>query len=270
MSEQSTCMKSDKNRKENYSLYRMKNIMRCKEDSEYMGEVILANEDLIWHSVHKYIGKPDYLVKQYCLDKNDILQLGRLGIIKAIKAFDTDRGVKFSSFAVITIVREINCFLRDTGTIIRPTRSATTIITHISRIETEFGYLPPVEELSILLGEDVNKIKKALDVGRPVKYLHEPFKPASSSFDAPTSTVLDILEDEEKDVEEFVIDKIYVETLLERLKIHLTSKEWRVLQLRMQGFNQTQTAEKLKISQMSVSRIMNKIQNIKIINSYLT
>lgn len=248
-------------KKEQYSLYNMENIRRCKEDREYLGEVILANEELIWHSVHKYIGKPETLVKQYCLEKADILQLGRMGIIKAIKAFDIARGVKFSSFAVITIVREINCFLRDSGNIVRPTRTATTILHHISKIEADLGYLPTIEELSLLLGENVEQIKKALDVGRPVKYLQEPFlKASASSHEA--ATALDVLKDEGRDVEEYVLDKLYVTALLAQLQNQISLKEWQVLQLRMAGYNQTQTAEFLNVSQMCVSRTMKKIQNI--------
>lgn len=247
-------------RKEQYSLYNMDNIIRCKEDSDFMGEVILANEDLIWHSVHKYIGKPEALVKQYCLEKGDILQLGRLGIIKAMKAFDVSRGVKFSSFAVITIVREINCFLRDTGHIVRPTRTATNILQNISKIEADLGYIPAVEELSLLLGEDPQQIIKALDVGRPVKYLQEPLLTYSPSEQ--DSTIMDVLKDEANDVEAYVLDKLYVDSLLGELKSQLTAKEWQVVQLRMSGLNQTQAADFLKVSQMSVSRTMKKIRNI--------
>lgn len=262
MSEHTACKKQlVRKHKEQYSLYRVENIRRCKEDSDYLGEVILANEDLIWHSVHKYIGKPESLVKQYCLEKADILQLGRMGIIKAIKAFDIARGVKFSSFAVITIVREINCFLRDSGTIVRPTRTATTILQHIHKVEADLGYLPSIEELSVLLGENVDQIKKALDVGRPVKYLQEPFFQGSSASNE-VSTAMDVLKDEGKDVEEYVLDKLYVASVLGQLQEHITTKEWQILQLRMAGYNQTQTAQFLNVSQMCVSRAMKKIQNI--------
>ena len=126
----------------------MENIERCKVDESYLGDVLLVNEDLIWHSVHKYIGKPEVIIANNCIDKDDILQLGRLGFIKSIYAFETSRGIKFSSFSVTAIVREIRCFLRDSGSIIRPTRTANELIHKINRIDKELGYTPPIEELA--------------------------------------------------------------------------------------------------------------------------
>lgn len=98
-----------------YSLTCWENLERCQVDREYLGELLLVHEDLIWRSIHKYVGKPEMIARAYCLDKEDILQLGRLGMIKAVRAFDTGRGVRFSSFAVKVIAREVKCFLQDYG-----------------------------------------------------------------------------------------------------------------------------------------------------------
>lgn len=105
--------------KEYYSLYKMSNIERCKVDQQYLGDVMLVNENLIWHSIIKYIGYPDRVAEFNQLEKEDLFQLGSIGFIKAIRSFDTERGVKFSSFAVTAILREIKCYLRDnTGLIL--------------------------------------------------------------------------------------------------------------------------------------------------------
>lgn len=245
-----------------YSLT-MDNIERCKVDAEYLGDVMLVNENLIWHSVHKYVGNPMVIVKTNCIEKDDILQLGRLGFIKAIHAFDTTRGFEFSSFAVTAIVREIRCFLRDSGSIMRPTRTARDLINRINRIENEFGYLPSVEDLSILLDVKEDKIKKALQVGRPVKYLHERISNAGKDGGwGYETTLLDFIEDTSEKLEDKVIDQLYIDSVVNALGHYLSDLELQVLKLRLSGLSQTQTAKKKNISQMRVSRIMKKIANI--------
>jgi RNA polymerase sigma factor (sigma-70 family) len=239
----------------------MDNIERAKIEADYLGEILTVNENLIWHSIHKYVGKPEAITKNYCVEKDDIIQLGRIGFIKAIKAFDTTRGVKFSSFSVTAIVREIKCFLRDSASIIRPTRTANELIHRINRLENELGYLPSVEELADILDEPEERITKALRVGQPVKYLDEPMKRGSVDAGTVNSTSIDFIEDAQ-DVEMSVVDKVYVDSLIEAVSDRLSTQEIKVLSLRASGINQTQTAERLGISQMRVSRIMKKVAGI--------
>lgn len=246
-----------KRHKDFYALDKPDNIRRCKVDEIYLGDALLVNENLIWHSVHKYIGKPEALVKNNCVEKDDILQLGRLGFLKAMKAFDLSRGVKFSSFAVTAIVREIRCFLRDSASIIRPTRTANDLINRINRIEHELAYMPSVCDLAYLLDEDEEKITKALQVGQSVKYLDEPLRNSGASSDLYV-TRMDLIEDS-AGIEDEVLDKVYVDAILSTVKKKLSEKEINVLKHRIEGLNQTQTAEKEGISQMRVSRIMKKV-----------
>lgn len=240
-----------------YSMDVKENIIKAKNDEEYLGETLLANENLIWHSVHKYVGNPDVIVKNNCIEKDDILQLGRMGFIKSVKAFDVNRGVKFSSFSVTAIVREIRCFLRDSANIIRPTRTANDILNKIRRIELNLGYLPSTSELAILVDESEDKITKALRIGQNVKYLDEPI----TSYQSQDLTLLDTIESDEG-IEGDVLDKVYVDTVLSVVKEQLTDKEVKVLEHRICGFNQTQTAKRENISQMRVSRIMKKVAEL--------
>jgi RNA polymerase sporulation-specific sigma factor len=232
-----------------YSLDSMDNIERAKVDPDFLGDVLVVNENLIWHSIHKYCGKPEAIVNNYCIEKDDIIQLGRIGFIKAIKAFDTGRGVKFSSFAVTAIVREIKCFLRDSASIIRPTRTANELIQRIGRIENELGFLPSVEDLSLMLDEPDERITKALRVGQPVKYLDEP----CGFFEGALKlSHLDLVIDG-SDLESVVVDKVYADSIIETVRDRLSQKELAVLMRRASGLNQTQTADKENISQMRVS-----------------
>lgn len=238
-----------------YSLYDMKNIERCKVDPDYLGEVMIANENMIWYAIHKYIGKPEVIASNYGIEKDDILQLGRMGFIKAIKAFDTNRGIKFSSFAVTAIVREIRCYLRDSANIIRLTRTAHALLNDIKKVEKDLGYTPSVEELSMLLDEDEDKISKVLQVGKPVKYLDEQVKDNNNpNWD---------LEDKSLDnIEDIVVNKVYIDSIIDTIKNKLSEVELNVLKSQLNGFSQTQTAKEQNISQMRVSRIIKKIANL--------
>lgn len=242
--------------KKYYSMDEIHNIERCQADEHFLGDCVVVNENLIWHSVHKYIGKPEILTKNHCVEKDDILQLGRLGFLKAVKAFDTSRGVKFSSFAVTAIVREIRCFLRDSANIIRPTRTATELIHRINRLEHDMGYLPAAHEIAMLLDEEEEKVNKALQIGKGVKYLDEP---VGADDQHPQSvTLMDTIYSAEN-IEEDILDKMYVDAVLESVKRKLSEQEVTVLKHRVDGFNQTQTADMEDISQMKVSRIMRKV-----------
>jgi len=238
-----------------YSLYDMKNIERCKVDPDYLGEVMIANENMIWYAIHKYIGKPEAIASNYGIEKDDILQLGRMGFIKAIKAFDTNRGIKFSSFAVTAIVREIRCYLRDSANIIRLTRTAHALLNDIKKVEKDLGYTPSVEELSMLLDEDEDKISKVLQVGKPVKYLDEQVKDNNNhNWD---------LEDKSLDnIEDIVVNKVYIDSIIDSIRNKLSEVELNVLKSQLNGFSQTQTAKEQNISQMRVSRIIKKIANL--------
>lgn len=241
-----------------YSMDDTDNMQRAKVDEEYLGEAVLVNENLIWHSVHKYLGHPDVITRNNALEKDDILQLGRMGFLKSVKAFDITRGVKFSSFAVTAIVREIRCYLRDSANIIRPTRTANDILNRVRRIEHQLGYTPSTEDLSVLLDEDEEKITKALQIGQSVKYLDEPL----TNLQSQDITYLDTIESFDGDIEEEVLDKVYIDSIIEVASKKLSEKEVQVLKHRIGGYNQTQTAKRENISQMRVSRIMRKVAEI--------
>jgi RNA polymerase sigma-B factor/RNA polymerase sporulation-specific sigma factor len=238
----------------------MNNINRCKEDAEYLGEAMLANENLIWHSIHKYIGKPETIASNHGLEKDDILQLGRMGFIKAMKAFDTERGIKFSSFAVTAIVREVRCYIRDSSNIIRLTRTAHTLLNDIRKVEAELGYSPSTEDLAVLLNESEDKITKALQLGKPIKYLDENVQMADGG-DTQYSQ-MQLIEDTGVPIDFDVVDKVYIESIIDSIRDKLTDTEIKVLYSQLDGYSQTQTAKEQNISQMKVSRIIKKIANL--------
>lgn len=225
------------------------NAYRAKTDADYLGDVIVANENLIWHSCHKYVGNPDKLALYNGLEKDDILQLGRLGFIKAVNAFDPDRGIRFSSFAVITMVREIRCFLRDSSSIIRPTRSAYNLKIQIDKLVDDLGMTPTPEEIADLLDESVDKVNKVLILSDTPFYIDGSERP------------LDLI-DCSTDLEREVLDDTYLQDVINSLLPQLSEVEQAVLHLRLDGYSQTQVAKRLNISQMRVCRAIKKVATI--------
>lgn len=242
-----------------YSLNNMSNLDLAKRDSDFLGDLLILHETLIWHSVHKYIGKPEKLVQNYCVEKDDIIQLGRLGFMKAVLAFDTNRGVKFSSYAVPSIVREVRCYLRDNAPIIRPTRTAHELMNQINSLTGNGSEEESAELLAKILKKPEEQIKKVMLIGSRVKYLQEKVTDRSSIDSDPT--YMDFLTSS-ANTEEEATDSSYVKDVVASIQEQLSELELRVLQHRIAGLNQTQTAEIENISQMRAGRIMKKVAEL--------
>ena len=71
--------------------------------------VVNQNLGLVWSIVHRF--------KNNYYDKEDLFQIGCIGLMKAINNFDTNYGVQFSTYAVPIIMGEIKRYFRDDGTI---------------------------------------------------------------------------------------------------------------------------------------------------------
>ena len=95
------------------------------------------------------------------------MQVGTIGLIKAVDRFDPDRGVEFSTYATPTIVGEIKRHFRDRGWSIRVPRRLQEMRQHISqcdcRIVTEVRALPTVAELAEALDLSEEEIAEGLE-----------------------------------------------------------------------------------------------------------
>ena len=78
-------------------------------DRDACEQAVLENNGLIWSVVRRYYGRG--------VEPDDLYQLGRLGLVRAVRNFDESYGVKFSTYAVPKIAGEIRRFLRDDGAV---------------------------------------------------------------------------------------------------------------------------------------------------------
>ncbi len=101
----------------------------------------------------------------------DLMQIGTMGMIKAIHSFDISRGTAFSTYAVPLIVGEIRRHLRDDGLIrvSRGTRhTGMLLMRERARIQTEEGREPTVGELAVAVGVSVEEAAMALEALAPI------------------------------------------------------------------------------------------------------
>ena len=108
------------------------------------------------------------------IEYDDLYSAGCVGLMKAVRAFDPERGVRFSTYAVPVILGEIKRLFRDGGSI-RISRSLKELSVRIQRICEEFrqksGREPTLSELAALSGENEPIVAEALCVCQPLMSL---------------------------------------------------------------------------------------------------
>lgn len=131
--------------------------------------------------VENNIALVKYVIKRFIpsgKDWEDMYQLGCLGLVKAVRNFDTSIGVRFSTYAVPVILGEVRRFLRDDG-LIRVSRSirdnARTIWRYREKVASETGKSPTLDDIAAncdMPREDVviayDSLKPALSLSTPL------------------------------------------------------------------------------------------------------
>ncbi|MFH8387055.1 SigB/SigF/SigG family RNA polymerase sigma factor [Kitasatospora sp. NPDC018058] len=191
-------------------------------------------------------------------DLEDILQVGTIGLIKAVDGYDPDRGVEFVTYAIPTIAGEIKRFFRDTSWPVRVPRSTQelylTVARGSDRLEQELGRLPHPEEIAEDLHLTVEQATEGLLAGRV-------YRPNSldalrdQNTDETGSAMLDRLGGCDPGIELAVF-----RTAVRPLLAGLPEREQTVLKLRFwDGWTQSEIAARIGVSQMHVSRLLSAI-----------
>ena len=184
---------------------------------------------------------------------DDLIQVGTIGLIKAIDRFEIARGFEFSTFATPTIVGEIKRHFRDKTWAIRVPRRLQELGAAVNKANTELSQKldrsPTTKEIAKHLGVTVDDVAEALEANSA----YSTISLDAGSDDAPTiGNSVGSLDDALEGVE-------YRESLKPLLE-KLDDREKRILQLRFfENLSQSQIATELGISQMHVSRILNKV-----------
>src|ERR1700742_2802188 len=101
---------------------------------------------------------------------DDLVQIGAIGLIKAIDRFDIERGVELTTYATPNIIGEIKRHFRDKGWAVRVPRGLQELNVQLSRLmETltvELGRSPTIPELAQAAGAQEEEVLEALESGR--------------------------------------------------------------------------------------------------------
>ncbi len=221
--------------------------LRAQEGEGAAKELLFQNNiGLIHHVLKRFVSRPG-------CDMEDLFQIGAIGLLKAIEKFDTEFGVCFSTYAVPLILGEIRRFLRDDG-MLRVSRGIKENAVHIQRARQELikerGGEPTLIELSEKTGLSVENIVLALDAGREVESLYK----TMYESDGNELLLLDTIggtRDHDR-----MMNRIFVEGLLTLLD----ERERELIRLRFfENKTQVQTAQRLGMSQVQVSRLEKKV-----------
>ena len=204
--------------------------------------LVVDHMPLVWSMVGRFSSSGK--------DKEELFQIGMIGLMQAIDRFDTTYDVRFSTYAVPLILGEIRRFLRDDN----PIKVSRTIAEHRKQIQTlqqgqEDISVDQIVEKTGLTREDV---VLAMASARPVTSIYE------TAYDSGESQVLlvDQLEGKEKPMEEEVLEGQILALAMQAL----SAEEKNLIQMRFfENMTQTEIAGRLGMTQVQVSRKEKKI-----------
>ncbi len=208
--------------------------------------------------IEQYLSLVRSLARRYSYrgeQLEDLVQIGCIGLIKAIDRFDLDRGVELTTYATPNIIGEIKRHFRDKGWAVRVPRGLQELNVQLSKLVEDLtvqnGRSPTVAELAKAAGVEEEAVLEALESGR-----------AYSSLSLSTGGGGD--DDDMDPLESLGTEEHQYEVSEDRAVLApgfrvLDERERRILHLRFfDGLTQSQIAQQVGISQMHVSRLIRR------------
>jgi len=221
-------------------------VARAQHDDQQAKTVLLEeNSPLIKSVIKRFTNKG--------IEYDDLYQLGCIGFLKAIKNFNAEFGVKFSTYVVPMVIGEIKRFLRDDG-MVKVSRALKTLNMQINKYIDQFmkdnGRSPAIDEIACNFKLDPQDIIIAMDSAKMPISLYSPIED-----DSDTLNLIDRIEaDDDNGVK--LLDNIVLKDLI----VGLNERDKKIILMRYYfDKTQTQIAKELGISQVQVSRLENKI-----------
>ncbi|MCI6581960.1 MAG: sigma-70 family RNA polymerase sigma factor [Oscillospiraceae bacterium] len=182
------------------------------------------------------------------IDYDDLYSAGCEGLIKAVRSFDEERGVRFSTYAVPVILGEIRGLFRNGG-VVKVSRSLKELFLKASRERDSFmkknGREPQMSELAEILGVSVVQLAEAMSSGQPVLSLTESDEEGEGQIDVPVPAP-------DEKISDFLA--------LKQIISQLDDTEKKLIELRyFKNLTQSRTADILGMTQVQVSRKEKKL-----------
>lgn len=215
-------------------------MMQCECERIDRDVFIENNIGLVHSCAHRFKGRG--------IEYDDLFQAGCIGLCKAVDAFDHDRGVRFSTYAVPVILGEMRRLFRDGGAV-KVSRTlkerSLKINRERERLSNLWGREPSVNELAVSLEIAQEDVVEALCASAPPLSLTESDEDGGGQIDLPVDSPEDLLS-----------DKISLKQVVGRLE----PNDRKLIVLRyFGGKTQVQTAQELGMTQVQVSRREKKI-----------
>lgn len=203
-------------------------------------EKIENNIGLVYSIANRFSGKG--------VDYDDLVQIGCVGLIKAVDNFDESRGFSFSTYAVPLIIGEIRQFFRDDGSV-KVSRSIKELGRKIAKLKEEYilihGTEPTLSEISAKIGISPEETARAINASLPVFSLTVNDDEQNSEFSVPVDSY------------DFkILNKIALSEVLNSLN---PSDRMLIKCRYFDELNQTRTAEVIGTTQVQVSRREKKL-----------
>jgi RNA polymerase sigma-B factor len=219
------------------------------------GGDLQAREQLI----EQYMSLVRSLARRYSYrgeQLEDLVQIGAIGLIKAIDRFDLERGVELTTYATPNIIGEIKRHFRDKGWSVRVPRGLQELNVQLSRLveqlTVQLSRSPTIPELAKAAGVEEEEVLEALESGRAYTSLSLSVGGGGGDDDD-----LDPLESLGTEEHQYEVSEDRA-VLAPGFKV-LDERERKILQLRFfDGLTQSQIAQQVGISQMHVSRLIRR------------
>ncbi|WP_369268697.1 RNA polymerase sigma factor SigF [Streptomyces sp. R11] len=189
-------------------------------------------------------------------EMEDIVQVGMIGLIKAIDRFELTREVEFTSFAIPYIVGEIKRFFRDTTWAVHVPRRLQEARVQLAQateeLRSRLGRTPTVKELSELMSLPEDEVIEARLAANG--YNSSSLDAAVGSSDDGESVLQDFIGTEDQALE--LVEDFHA---LAPLIAELEERDRQIIHLRfVEELTQAQIGERLGVSQMHVSRLLSR------------
>lgn len=210
--------------------------------------------------VENYSALVGSLARKYSKGRNfheDIMQVGMIGLLAAIRRYDPNAGKSFESFLIPTVIGEIKRFLRDKTWSVHVPRRIKEIWPKIKNVVDEltnqYQRSPKIHEIAEYMELSEEEVLEAMEMGKSYQAASVDV-PIEMGSEGSTVTALDIVGTPDEGFE-----KVDRKLLLESALHVLTEREKEIIHMTFIGNkSQKETGEALGISQMHVSRLQKK------------
>ena len=220
-------------------------VIKAQNGDQDAKEVLIKeNSPLIKCLIKRFKGKG--------IEYDDLFQIGCLGFLKALKNFKAEFNVKFSTYVVPMVIGEIKRFMRDDGAI-KVSRVLKSLNLQINKFIDQYSSInqkaPSIEEIAKKFNVEEQEVILAMDSARMPVSLYSPLDEGEEGL-----LVMDRVECEDEG--QIMLENLALKELLHKLD----KREQKIIMLRFYyDKTQSEIAQQLKISQVQVSRLENKI-----------